>query len=69
MSAGGETVPPERICIPDIMTEPEYLIVSAIDAEDPSGVTDTKVLISGAEQLYVSNDSIYAVNVNDNGFR
>lgn len=69
VSAGGETVPPGQICIPDIMTEPEYLIVSAIDAAEPSAVTDTKVLISGAEQLYVSSDSIYAVNVNDNGFR
>lgn len=59
---GGEEVSPDRICIPDILTDANYLIVSSTNIEKPSEVIDYKVLISGGEQLYVSSGGIYALN-------
>ena len=55
-------MPADRICIPDIVTDADYLIVSSIDTNKPDQVTDYKLMISGAEQLYVSSGGIYAVN-------
>ena len=61
--AGGRVIEPSQVCIPDIVTDDSYLVVSSSDSVRPSEVKDSKVLISGAEQLYVSTEGIYAVNV------
>ena len=61
--AGGKDIPAEQVCIPDIVTEAEMLIVTSVDPENPSEILDSKALVSGAEQLYVSGSGIYAANV------
>jgi uncharacterized secreted protein with C-terminal beta-propeller domain len=63
VSAGGEVIPAEATCIPNIVTDASYLVISSSDGVRPSEARDSKVLISGSQQLYVSTESIYTVNV------
>ena len=62
---GGEEVPVEQICIPDIVPHADYLVMSSLDPEKPYEACDSKVLVSGASQLYVSEGGIYAINVDN----
>ena len=52
-----------NVCIPNYVNNATYLIVSAFSQNEPYRVTDTKVLVSGADQLYVSSGSLYAMNM------
>ena len=62
VKAGGKEILPEDTCIPNIVTDTDYLVISSVNPERPSDALDSKVLISGAQQLYVSTGGIYAVN-------
>ncbi len=66
---GGEEAAPDHVCIPDIMTAMDYLVAVSVDPKQPSKAVDYKALISGAQQLYVSTEGIYAVNVDYNEYR
>ena len=66
VSAGGQEIPAEHYCIPNILTDANYLVVSSMNPEKPYEASDSKVLISGASQLYVSGSGIYAINVDYN---
>ena len=59
----GQDVSAEDVCIPKYVTNASYLIVSSFSTAAPDAVIDTKVLVSGAEQLYVSEQSLYVMNV------
>ena len=58
----GEEIPAEQVCIPNIITDCSYLIVSSVDLKDPGTCKDTKVLVSGAGECYVSRGSLYVMN-------
>ena len=58
----GKEMEPENVCIPDIRTSREYLVVSAVDEKEPDTFTDAKALISGSDLLYVSGENIYVLN-------
>lgn len=61
-SAGGEMVGTADIFIPDICQSRDYLTVSAIDTEKPDVAVDTKAIVSGAADLYVSGSHIFIMN-------
>ncbi|MDY3249405.1 MAG: beta-propeller domain-containing protein [Candidatus Choladocola sp.] len=48
--------------IPDSLTDSTCLVISSVNTEQPSGITDTKILVSGASNFYVSTDNIYIAN-------
>ncbi len=62
---GEEQVRPEEVILPDYITSSTCLLMASVSMEDPQQWTDRQVLVSGAEQLYVSSENIYAVNVNN----
>lgn len=50
--------------LPDTMTDQTYLVISSVDTAQPDRVLDSKILVSGASQFYVSTDNIYIANLN-----
>lgn len=58
----GTLLLPEDIYVPDVVTEPLYLIISSIDMGQPGAVLDAKAVLSGGQQFYISADYIYAGN-------
>ena len=58
----GKELDPKNVCIPDIRTSREFLVVSSVDEKEPENCTDAKALISGSDLLYVSDSSIYVLN-------
>jgi len=58
----GEKVKPEQICIPDYCTNSAYLIAASVSMQAPDTVVDCKVMVSGAESIYVSANSLYVMN-------
>ena len=62
-SVGGADASADHVCIPGIVTNNDYMIATSVDPGAPGKVRDYKILLSGAEQLYVSAESFYAVNV------
>ena len=60
--AGGKPLPVSEVIIPDILTDRAFLVAAALPLEDTGRCADAAAVISGAEQLYVSGEHIYAVN-------
>lgn len=58
----GEEIEPGRICIPEYVTNSAYLIVSSVSTGEPDRVIDSKVMVSGAENMYVTTGSLYVMN-------
>ncbi len=58
----GEELPAEKICLPNILTEEQYLVISSIDVSEPDKIKDTDALVSGGESFYVSANSIFVMN-------
>ena len=52
----------EDTYLPDSLNDSAYLVISSVDADDPSAVFDSKILVSGASMYYVSTGNIYIVN-------
>lgn len=61
----GEAVAYDRFYLPERPANEDYLVISAINLTEPEQVTDQKVLVSGAENFYVSTENIYITNVNN----
>lgn len=49
----------EDIFIPSCANGSDYLVVSSIDTNDPNKLHQTKAVLAGASNVYVSNNSIY----------
>ncbi|MCD8012924.1 MAG: beta-propeller domain-containing protein [Lachnospiraceae bacterium] len=50
--------------LPETMSNTECLVISSVDITNPSEFTDNKILVSGADNFYVSEENIYIVNEN-----
>ena len=61
---GDEKVSPGDVILPYNITSAGYLVMGSVSLEKPDHWEDRQVLVSGAEQLYVSAENIYTVNVN-----
>ncbi len=60
----GEAAKAENYYLPENMTSTECLVISSVDVTSPSEFADNKILVSGADNFYVSQENIYAVNEN-----
>lgn len=69
LQVGGTDAPAERFCIPEIVTDPDYLIMASVNPEKPSDIEDYKILISGAEKFYAGSGSFYALNTDESSWR
>lgn len=54
-----DVVPYTDIYVPSCADGSDYLVVSSINTSNPSKLMQTKAVLSGASEIYVSNDSIY----------
>ncbi|MCD7883017.1 MAG: beta-propeller domain-containing protein, partial [Lachnospiraceae bacterium] len=50
--------------LPETLTSTECLIISSVDVASPSSFTDHKILVSGGDDFYVSQENIYILNEN-----
>ena len=48
--------------LPEQLQDTAYLIISSIDIRKPETVLDSKILVSGASEFYVSGENIYITN-------
>ncbi len=55
----GKLMPIEDICMPGINSANMYAIISAISLDAPDKIADSKALLSGNGELYVSDTNIY----------
>ena len=60
---GEERAKISSVIIPSTVTDADYLVAASVKMEDPGIVADYSILVSGADEFYVSTDNIYAVNV------
>ena len=63
----GEELPAGDVCIPEVVTDSRYLIVTSINLENPEKIMDAKALVSGASQCYVSTNGLYVMNEDYSG--
>lgn len=49
----------KNICLPMVSSADMYMVVTAVDTDKPGEITDSKAVLSGGGQLYVSNENIY----------
>lgn len=57
--AGGKLIREKDIALPPFDTAWMYEVVTAIDLNDPSEVSDSKAIFTDGGELYVSNENIY----------
>ena len=69
VQVGGAEAPAERFCIPEIVTDPDYLIMTSVDPAKPSDITDYKILISGSEKFYAGSENLYVLNTDESSWR
>ncbi|MCD8106011.1 MAG: beta-propeller domain-containing protein [Lachnospiraceae bacterium] len=50
--------------LPETLTSTECLVISSVDITAPSTFTDNKILVSGGNDFYVSQENIYIMNEN-----
>ncbi|MDO4648800.1 MAG: beta-propeller domain-containing protein, partial [Eubacteriales bacterium] len=62
VTIGDQELSPKSFCIPNVVTSQDYLIFSAISDADPSDITDAGVFVSGADNFYISENSLYVLN-------
>lgn len=57
--------PIEEDCIylPEDVKEDSYLVMVSVNMEQPDEFTDTKAIVTGADQFYVSQQNIYVTDV------
>lgn len=60
----GEAVPAQQFYLPQIPASQNYLVIASVDLNTPEQVQDQKVLVSGADLFYVSQEHIYIANEN-----
>ena len=62
----GTAVPASCFYLPDQLSSQQYLVITAVDLSTAAAVTDQKVLVSGADNFYVSTENIYIATENYN---
>ena len=67
IQVNGEELPVEKFCIPDCITREEYLLVSSVSLKEPDKIQDSMALLSGASQMYVSEQNLYVMNSDYSG--
>lgn len=58
----GTEMEAQRIYVPEYLKNTTYLVMGAINLENPSEMADSKAVVSGADSFYVSQDHIYIYN-------
>ena len=51
----------EQIYVPAEISECRYLVMSAVNIEDPDHIIDQKALLNSGEQFYITKSSIYII--------
>ncbi|MDO5389871.1 MAG: beta-propeller domain-containing protein [Eubacteriales bacterium] len=59
---GEETVSADDIYLPDTCSSQEYLVISSVNQSTPDTAADKKVILSGCELYYVSQNHIFICN-------
>lgn len=59
---GKDRLSTAEIYAPEKLQSTAYLVVGAVDTENPTGMCSRKAVISGAENFYVSGESIFIIN-------
>ena len=54
------------VYLPDQTSQPDYLVASGINIQDPENVISSKALVSGAADFYMSSDNLFICNNNWN---
>lgn len=54
------------VYLPEQASQSDYLVVSGINIQDPKDVISSKAIVSGAEDFYMSTESLYICNNNWN---
>lgn len=60
--ANGKAVPADSVYLPENLTTQSYLVISSVDVKNPGEIQDTKALVSGTANFYVSTENIYISN-------
>ncbi len=55
-------IPADRVYLPESPGSSDYLVISSVDTGSPSEALDSKILVSGASNYYVSTENIYIAN-------
>lgn len=59
---GGTAMEAENIYLPDAMNSTQYLVVSSVDLESPGRTEDSKAILSGTSEFYMSKENLYICN-------
>ncbi len=59
---GEEELSPEDYYIPKLITDQSYLVFASVKDETPTQPADAGVFVSGGEDYYVSENSLYCLN-------
>ena len=54
------------VYLPDQTSQPDYLVASGINIQDPENVISSKAIVSGAADFYMSSDNLFICNDNWN---
>ena len=54
------------VYLPDQTSQPDYLVASGINIQDPENVISSKAIVSGAADFYMSSDNLFIYNNNWN---
>lgn len=58
----GERMVIDDIYLPPYASQPNYLVISSMDVNQPEKIVDHKAIVSAAAMFYVSTDNIYISN-------
>lgn len=58
----GDEMTAEKIYVPEILENSRYLVIASVNIEHPSEKADSAAIVSGADQFYVSKNSIFICN-------
>ncbi len=61
-SAGGTLLGKNDLFIPEICTSSNYLVMTSVNVRQPDKIVDSKSVLSGAENFYVSSQHIFIAN-------
>ena len=59
----GKPMTEDRITLPNGNKAASYLVMASVDMEHPDKFTDTRALVTKADQFYVSQESIYVADM------
>lgn len=60
----GESMAAANIYVPDTLQDTSYLVIGSVNIGSPDKIENSKAVVSGVEQFYVSSESIYICNRN-----